>query len=123
MAGRVTHNGIRFGGQSAEAIPDYSVVKLNASGLYELADAGEIGDGFVIEGASAANKPVTVYEFGGESPAIGGTTWAVGDLLMLANDGKLQTETDPAVPTLFTRARAAEACTVIGQKKLVRWIR
>lgn len=123
MPGRLTHNGVRFGGTSGEALADYALVRLNSSGFYVYCDEGETPDGFLQEGASAADKPVTVYELCGESPAIGATTWAVGDLLKTAADGKLQVETDPAVETLDTHARAVEACTVVGQKPLVHWFR
>lgn len=122
MAGRATHVGVRFGGTAGEDLVDYAVVRLNSAGVYVYCDAGETPDGFLQEGA-LNGKPVTVYEFGGEAPAIGGTTWAVGDLLKPANDGKLQVETDPNVKTLDTRARAVEACTVAGQKPLVHWLR
>ena len=122
MAGRLTHNGVRFGGVAGELLPDYALVRLNSAGVYVLCDAGETPDGFLQEGA-ASGAPVTVYELCGESPAIGGTVWAVGDLLKTANDGKLQVEADPNVATLDTRARAREACTVADQKPLVQWLR
>lgn len=123
MPGRINHNGARFGMVAAAIIPDYAIVEIDDDGKAILCTAGLIGTGFVQEGAPAIGDDLLVYEFCGEAPALAGETWAVKNYLKPGADGKLVKETDPAVPTAFTRAQAAEAATVLGQPYLVRWIR
>ncbi len=122
MPGRVNHNGARFGMVAAVLIPDNAVVEMDDAGKAILGAAGLLGTGFAPEGA-AIDAPITVYEFAGESPAIAGEAWAKKNYLKLGADGRLVKETDPVVPTAFTRAQAVEAATVVGKSYLVRWIR
>lgn len=122
MLGRLTHNGVRFGMVAAAVIPDNVIVETDSNGKAVLAGVGQLGTGFTQAGAAAIGDDVLAFDKSGEAPIRCAATWDEGNYLKCAADGELTPETDPAVPTAFTVAQAAEAATVVHKPYLVRFI-